>query len=66
MKRAIKPPLPQELLAIAILHLDSSLTTLQTRHSDDLDFREVSVWGIEAALRAAYEAGWKVRAGKEE
>lgn len=31
--------------------------TLRTRHRDDLDFHEVSVWQIERALRAAYEAG---------
>ena len=31
--------------------------TLETRNSDRLDFREVAVWQIRAALRAAYEAG---------
>ena len=33
------------------------LETLKTRHSDRLDFHEHAVWQIEAALRAAYEAG---------
>jgi hypothetical protein len=31
--------------------------TLRTRHCDNLDFHEVSIWQIERALRAAYEAG---------
>ena len=32
---------------------------LQTHHSDLEDFIEVSVWGLESALKAAYEAGRK-------
>ena len=35
--------------------------TLATRRSDSLDFREVAVWQVEAALREAYQAG--TRAG---
>lgn len=31
--------------------------TLETRRSDSLDFREVSVWSIKAALADAYRAG---------
>jgi hypothetical protein len=31
--------------------------TLATRRSDSLDFRDCSVWGVEAALQAAYELG---------
>ena len=31
--------------------------TLETRNNDGLDFYEVAVWGIKAALQAAYEAG---------
>lgn len=31
--------------------------TLETRKSDSLDFREVSVWGLKAALEEAYTAG---------
>jgi hypothetical protein len=31
--------------------------TLETRHSDRLDFHEVSVWGIKSALQAAFDAG---------
>ena len=35
------------------LHVD----TLVKRNSDSLDFHEVSVWGISAALEAAFQAG---------
>jgi len=35
-------------------HLD--IETLATRKSDSLDFHEVAVWGLKAALEAAYEA----------
>ncbi len=31
--------------------------TLDTRHSDALDFHEVAVWQLRKALRAAFEAG---------
>jgi hypothetical protein len=31
--------------------------TLETRHSDGLDFHDLAVWTIKDALRAAYEAG---------
>lgn len=33
------------------------LETLESRHSDRLDFHEFAVWRIEEALKAAYEAG---------
>ena len=32
---------------------------LEARHCDSEDFIEVSVWGLEAALKDAYEAGRK-------
>jgi hypothetical protein len=38
-----------------------SITTLETRKSDSLDFYEVSVWGIKAALEKAYQAGLQAR-----
>jgi hypothetical protein len=31
--------------------------TLETRNSDDLDFNEVAVWAVKAALRQAYDQG---------
>ena len=33
------------------------LETLETRDSDDLDFSDQAVWMLEAALKAAFEAG---------
>lgn len=47
--------LNQILENIAKQHL--FVETLATRHSDRLDFHDVSVWGIKAALEAAYLAG---------
>lgn len=43
--------------SIALDHL--FIETLQTRHRDSLDFHDVSVWGVKAALEAAFEAGRK-------
>lgn len=46
----------EQLIAqIAAEHL--LIETLETRNRDCLDFHEVPVWGIQAALNAAYEAG---------
>ena len=42
---------------IAQQHLP--IETLETRHSDELDFHDIAVWQIESALRAAFEAGRK-------
>lgn len=47
----------QNIQKIAADHL--SIDTLLIRSSDSLDFHEVSVWGIKAALHAAFEAGRK-------
>lgn len=35
------------------------IDTLETRHSDHLDFHEVSVWAVKSALQAAFDAGMK-------
>lgn len=40
---------------IANEHL--GIETLEERKSDSLDFHDVSVWGVEQALLAAFEAG---------
>lgn len=40
---------------IAKKHLN--IATLAPRNADSLDFKEVSVWAVAAALEAAYEAG---------
>lgn len=47
----------QQLQKIALDHL--FIETLETRHSDRLDFHDVSVWGVKSALEAAFEAGRK-------
>jgi hypothetical protein len=51
---------PSELAAIAQTILN--IETLETRDSDDLDFHEVSIWSLKAALEAAYRAGQQTRA----
>ena len=33
------------------------IETLETQHSDRLDFHDVAVWAIKSALEAAYAAG---------
>ena len=55
--KALKTLLQQ----IALDHL--FIETLETRHSDRLDFHEVSVWRLKAALEAAYQAGQQAAAG---
>lgn len=40
------------------------METLETRNSDSLDFHEVSVWEIKAALEAAFRAGQVATAKK--
>lgn len=47
--------LEQLLQSITDEHL--FISTLNTRNSDSLDFHDVSVWGVKAALLAAFEAG---------
>ena len=41
--------------SIALDHL--FIETLVTQHSDRLDFHDVSVWAVQSALMAAYQAG---------
>jgi len=45
----------EALAAIAANILD--LETLEARNSDGLDFHELAVWRIKAALEAAFAAG---------
>ncbi len=51
----------RKLEAIARRHL--RLVTLEARNSDSLDFHDLSVWDVRAALEAAYKAGFE--AGKK-
>ena len=55
MTKQAAQTLDQPMQQIALDHL--FLETLETRHSDRMDFHEVSVWGVKSALMAAYEAG---------
>ena len=50
-----KAPSQALLLEIAAKHF--FLETLETRNSDGLDFHDVAVWSIRAALEAAFDAG---------
>ena len=43
------------LTQIALKHL--GIETLETRHSDRLDFHDTAVWCIHDALEAAFKAG---------
>lgn len=47
---------PWEILS-EIAETELSIPTLKTRKSDSLDFHEVSVWGLQEALKKAFEAG---------
>jgi len=53
---AAKTPSEALLLEIAAKHFHS-IETLDTQNSDRLDFHDVAVWAIRAALEAAYAAG---------
>ena len=55
MTKSAAQTLDQQMQQIALDHL--FIETLETRHSDRMDFHEVSVWGVKSALMAAYEAG---------
>jgi hypothetical protein len=55
-KTKAQPTAPEALiLDIATKHF--FIETLETRNSDRLDFHDVAVWAIRAALEAAYAAG---------
>ena len=50
--------LNKELTKIAKIYL--YIDTLEEQHSDSLDFHDVSVWGVEAALKAAFDLGKEI------
>ena len=56
MTTQTKPAPEALLLEIAQKHFPD-LETLETRNSDGLDFHDVAIWAIRAALDDAYEAG---------
>jgi hypothetical protein len=56
IKTKAKPTAPEALiLEIATRHF--FVETLETRNSDQLDFHDVAVWAMRAALEDAFEAG---------
>lgn len=52
---ATKRTTEKAIAEIARAHL--AIETLETRQSDALDFHDVAVWNVRAALEAAYDAG---------
>lgn len=52
----MKQDLQATLLEIARKHF-TNIETLENRRSDALDFHDVAVWEVRAALEAAYRAG---------
>ncbi|WP_425608285.1 DUF6900 domain-containing protein [Thermomonas flagellata] len=56
------PPIDPLLTQIAQQHL--GLETLQTRHADRLDFHDLAVWNLRAALEAAFKAGVEAGASR--
>ena len=53
----VKTAAPSEALLLEVAAKHFFLETLETRRSDSLDFHDVAIWAIRAALEAAYEAG---------
>ena len=56
-KTAAPAKAPREALLLEIAAKHFCLETLETRNSDSLDFHDVAIWAIRAALDDAYEAG---------
>jgi hypothetical protein len=55
VKRTPTQPDTNALATIAKEHL--RIDSLETRESDSLDFHDIAVWNIRAALEAAFMAG---------
>ena len=66
MRRCTKtdPNAQRDALILEIAQRQFRLETLETRNWDRLDFHDVAVWAIRAALEEAFEAGH--RAGRAE
>jgi len=54
------PVADAKILEIAMFHFH--VGTLETQNSDRLDFHDVAVWSIRAALAEAFEAGRRAAA----
>lgn len=57
-------PIDRLFTEIAREHL--GIETLESRGRDSLDFHDVSVWGVKAALQAAYGAGVNAAASRRD
>lgn len=58
-KNAIRTQDRKRAEALACAARGLGFETLETRRSDALDFREVAVWTVRDALRAAFDAGYE-------
>ena len=56
-KIAARAKAPSEALLLELAAKHFHIETLETRNSDGLDFHDVAVWSIRAALEAAFAAG---------
>jgi hypothetical protein len=55
--RKTNPTAARDALILEIAKRHLSVETLETRNADSLDFHDVAVWAIRAALEEAFEAG---------
>lgn len=53
----LETPAANEALIVEIAKRHFFIETLETRNRDRLDFHDVPVWAIQAALEEAFEAG---------
>ena len=60
------PNAQRDALILEIAQRQFRLETLETRNWDRLDFHDVAVWAIRAALEEAFEAGRRAGRAKTE
>jgi len=56
-REKIDPTVQRDALLLEIAQRQFRIETLETRNWDRLDFHDVAVWSIRAALAEAFEAG---------
>lgn len=56
-RKPVDPNAARDALLLDIAQRHLFLETLETRNRDRLDFHDVAVWAIRAALQEAFEAG---------
>ena len=62
-RNEIDPTAARDALILEIAKRHLSVETLEIRNADRLDFHDVAVWAIRAALEEAFEAGRCAGAG---